>query len=451
MVSNFDACFQLHRKLLSDVVRKVEPFSEAQLLEEMLASIRLLLSAGDEQSVMRAFLQQTCLLQGAHGGLVGLNTSLATQPGGGRSDFRLSTVGVIESDLATHQLHELPNIASGGWEELVSVVTKLGWSPSQPRFSKYFGQFGDADFFQIFGYAIRSNFGDVLGFVLYTSAQADPFAIADKNTTLLAQLYIFRMLEMMGVRQCAFRKTNDDIEFYETTGSMFPAIDEVYSRSVHNLNGVLATIAMQSQLIIYEKSKTEKVNDRAQKILASLEQAEIHLGRSESMTRIYNGSYHALEFSDLVDLASATGAIQPIYDLSILAQSQFENVLVTPDQKLLMFFLCHNVARIMTIRAQTTAARTFGVLSEVKMEFAVDVPNQLIVIKSVLPADPEVDLNTDMVRDEREYQLGRRMNTPRMIIGQVLHVIGGSLNWETLGLETNLILTVPIRYAHSDS
>ena len=451
MVSNFDVCFQSHRKLLGDVVKKVKPLSEAQLLEEMLASIRLLLSAGDERSVMRAFLQQTCLLQGAHGWLVGLNTSLATQPGGGRSDFSLSTVGVIESDLATHQLHELPNIASGGWEELVSVVTKLGWSPSQPRFSKYFGQFGDANFCQIFGYAIRSNFGDVLGFVLYTSTQSDPFAIADKNTTLLAQLYIYRMLEMMGVRQCAFRKTNDGVELYETTGSMFPAIDEVYSRSVHNLNGILATIAMQSQLIIHEKSKTEKVNDRAQKILASLEQAEIHLGRSESMSRIYNGSYYALELSDLFDLASATGAVQPIYDLAILAQSQFESVLVTPVQKLLMFFLCHNVARLITIRAQTTAARTFGGSNEFKMEFAVDVPNQLIVIKGALPADPEVDLNTDMARDEREYQLGRRINTPRRIIGQVLHVVGGSLNWETVGLETKLILAIPIRYAHCDS
>jgi hypothetical protein len=426
-------------------------FSEHQMKNELIACIRHLLSAGEELSVMRTFLQQTCLLQGATGGLVGLNASLATQPGGSRSDFKINTVGILESELVTHHLHDFPNVASGGWDELVSVVTKLGWSPSQPRFSKFFGQVGDENFCHIFGYAIRSNFGDVLGFVLYSTAEADPFAITDQNTTLVAQLFLYRLLELTGVRQCAFRKTGDGIEFYETTGSMFPAIDEVYSQSVHSLNGVLATVAMQSQLIIHEDSLAEKVNGRAQKILASLEQAETYLNRSESMSRIYNGRVDALEFSDLVDLASSTGALQPIYEIAVQADGPIESVLETPNQKLIMFFLYHNVVRLLTIRSQTSAGKVKNNLSEVRMEFAFDVQNRTAVITGILPADPEVDLNTDMAREEREYQLGRRLNTPRRIIEQVLRGFGGTLSWETVDLETLLIMRVPMQNIPSSS
>jgi hypothetical protein len=42
--------------------------------------------------------------------------------------------------------------------------------------------------------------------------------------------------------------------------------------------------------------------------------------------------------------------------------------------------------------------------------------------------------------------VGRRLNTPRRILAQVLNVIGGSLNWETDGVETRLIIQVPASY-----
>ena len=139
------------------------------------------------------------------------------------------------------------------------------------------------------------------------TSQSDPFVIADRNTTLVSQLYLFRLLELLNIRQCAFRQTDSGYEFYETTGSMFPAIDDVYSRSIHDLNGVLATISMQSQMIAHEFFEGEKVNIRAQKIYDLLEQAEIYMNRSESMTRIFNGKIDSLELGDMVDLASATG------------------------------------------------------------------------------------------------------------------------------------------------
>jgi len=424
-------------------------FSENQMKDELIACIRHLLSASDVHNVMRTFLHQTCLLQGARGALVGLNAGLATQPGGSRSDFKAKTVGIIEAELLTHHVHDLPSIAGGGWDELVSVVTKLGWSPSQPRFSKCFGQVGDTDFCHFFGYAIRSNFGDVLGFVLYSTAEADPFTIADQNTTLIAQLSIFRMLELTGVRQCAFRNTEEAVEFYETTGSMFPSIDEVYSRTVHDLNGVFATVAMQSQLITYETSLTEKVQDRAQKILESIGHAETYLNRSESMTRIYNGKVDTLELSDLVDLASTTGALQPVYEIAVKADGPIENIIGTLSQKLILFFLYHNVIRLMTIRAQTSAERVKNDLSEARVEFIIDVQNQIAIMIGRLPSDPEVDLNTDMARDERKYQLGRRLNTPRRIIDQVLRSFGGTLGWETVGLETVMVMRLPMQDIHS--
>jgi hypothetical protein len=208
---------------------------------------------------------------------------------------------------------------------------------------------------------------------------------------------------------------------------------------------------MQSQLIIHEDSLAEKVNGRAQKILASLEQAETYLNRSESMSRIYNGRVDALEFSDLVDLASSTGALQPIYEIAVQADGPIESVLETPNQKLIMFFLYHNVVRLLTIRSQTSAGKVKNDLSEVRMEFAFDVQNRTAVITGILPADPEVDLNTDMAREEREYQLGRRLNTPRRIIDQVLRGFGGTLSWETVDLETRLTMRVPMQNIPSSS
>jgi hypothetical protein len=217
-------------------MREALLFSADELQNELFLCIKQLLSAGDDISVMRSFLYQTSLLQGAMGGLIGINPSLATQPGERRSDFRAQSVGVVGAELLNHRVAESLNGIINSWDELVSVVTKLGWSPSEPRFSKSFGTVGDPKFCHMFGYEIRSNFGDSLGFVIYATSESDPFTLADRNTTFIAQLSIFRLLEMSGVRQCAFRKNGTNFEFYETTGSMFPAIDEVYSRSIHNLN-----------------------------------------------------------------------------------------------------------------------------------------------------------------------------------------------------------------------
>ena len=181
-------------------MRKVLQFSEGQLQRELFACIKHLLAAGDENSTMRSFLYQTCLMQGATGGLIGMNPSLATQPGGDRSGFRVQSVGIIGNEIVARQLRERTDVDVDGWDTLVSVVTKLGWSQSQSKFSKSFGTVGDPDFCQLFGYAVRSNFGDVLGFVIYATPQSDPFAIADRNTTLVSQLYLFRLLELLNIR-----------------------------------------------------------------------------------------------------------------------------------------------------------------------------------------------------------------------------------------------------------
>jgi len=228
---------------------------------------------------------------------------------------------------------------------------------------------------------------------------------------------------------------------------MFPAIDDVYLRSMHDLNGVLATISMQSQMIAHEFPEGEKVKTRAQKIHALLEQAEIYMNRSESMTRIFNGKIDSLELSDMVDLASATGAIQPISEIAILADSPS---VVLPDsaiEKLILYFLCHNVIRLLTIRTQTSAGRADYDPANVKLEFAIDIPSQYITATGTLPADPEVDLNTDLARKDHDYQLGRRVNPPRRILEQVLSKIGGTLIWETRGEVTYLVMRVPMRFA----
>ena len=252
-----------------------------------------------------------------------------------------------------------------------------------------------------------------------------------------------------GTRGCS--GFEEAVEFYETTGSMFPSIDEVYSRTVHDLNGVFATVAMQSQLITYENSLTEKVEDRAQKVLESIGHAETYLIRSESMTRIYNGKVDTLELSDLVDLASTTGALQPVYEITVQADGQVENILGTSNQKLILFFLYHNVIRLMTIRAQTSAERVKNDLSEARIVFSFDAQNQIAIMTGRFPSDPEVDLNTDMARDERNYQLGRRLNTPRRIIDQVLRGFGGTLIWETAGLETVMVMRLPLQGIQSSS
>ena len=385
------------------------------------------------------------------GGLIGVNPSLATQPGAQRSGFRAQSIGLIEALMSLNHFDELSNGVVDSWDKLVSVVTKLGWSQSEPRFSKSFGTVGDPNFCTIFGYAVRSNFGDVLGFVVYVNPASDSLQFTDQNMTLIAQLSIFRLLEMVGVRQCAFRKTGDNIEFYETTGSMFPAIDDVYSRSIHDLNGVLATVAMQSQMIIYERSQAEKVKDRTLKILASLQQAEKHMNRSESMARIFNGRVESIDFDALVDLAAATGALQPISELAVVADTPVAILPESSIEKLILFFLSHNVVRLMTIRAQTSTGRSENVVPKVTLEFAVDTKKQLVTITGTLPADPEVDLNTDMARKEHDFKVGYRVNPPQRILERVLSVIGGSLNWETIGTETRLVMQVPASYIQTKS
>ena len=429
-------------------MRRALQFSANQLQHELFSCIRQLLSAGDDFAVMRSFLYQSTVLQGAVGGLIGINSSLATQPGAGRSDFKMQSVGPIMSKLFTHNFDELSDGAVNTWEELVSVATQLGWSPSEPRFSKSFGTLDDPNFYQIYGYAVRSNFGDVLGFVIYMTPDPDPFTLMDANTTLIAQLSLFRLLEMNGVRQCAFRKTGSELEFYETTGSMFPAIDDVYSRAIHSLNGVMATIAMQSQLIVHESSEAEKVNARTLKILDLIQQAEIHLNRSESMTRLFNGRVESVDFGDLVDLSSVTGALQPISEFAIVSDTTSVILPESPMEKLVLYFLCHNVVRLLSIRAQTSSGRSQTVDPKFTLQFALEAEKQQIKITGSLPADPEVDLNTDIALKEHEFQLGRRLNTPRRILQQVLVKLGGSMTWETQGQVTYLIMRVPLQYAH---
>jgi hypothetical protein len=56
-----------------------------------------------------------------------------------------------------------------------------------------------------------------------------------------------------------------------------------------------------------------------------------------------------------------------------------------------------------------------------------------------------------MARDERKYQLGRRLNTPRRIIDQVLRSFGGTLGWETVGPETVMVMRLPMQGIHSSS
>ena len=66
-----------------------------------------------------------------------------------------------------------------------------------------------------------------------------------------------------------------------------------------------------------------------------------------------------------------------------------------------------------------------------------------------LPADPEVDLNTDMARNDHNYQLGRRVNPPRRILEQVLSKIGATLIWETRDALTYLVMRVPMGFVQN--
>ena len=122
-------------------------------------------------------------------------------------------------------------------------------------------------------------------------------------------------------------------------------------------------------------------------------------------------------------------------------------LMISAIEKLILYFLCHNVIRLLTIRTQTSAGRADYDSNKVKLEFAIDIPSQLITVTGILPADPEVDLNTDLARKDHDYQLGRRVNPPRRILEQVLSKIGGTLMWETRGEVTYLVMRVPMRFA----
>jgi hypothetical protein len=123
----------------------------------------------------------------------------------------------------------------------------------------------------------------------------------------------------------------------------------------------------------------------------------------------------------------------------------------SPIEKLILYFLCHNVVRLMTIRAQTSSAQSQNGVPKVSLEFVIDAERHQIKIKGTLPADPEVDLNTEMARNERDYQLGRRLNPPRRILQHMLSALGGSLVWETVGAETQLVMQIPTRYLGTKS
>ena len=377
---------------------------------------------------MRSYLSQACLLQGAHGGLFVVNPRMSTQPGKVHGEYAIQTVGTIKAEFALHDIWNSIEVQPE-WHDMVSIVRSLGWSSDNPRFSTSFGQAGTNDFRCIYGFVVRSNFGDVLGFILFITDKTDPFELADTNVTVITELTIYRILEAFGIKQIYQRVSAEANDLAETVGRVFPALDEVYSSSVHDLNGALAAVSMQTQLLSAAAAagsgNTLQSIDRTENITKSMQRADEFLSLSNSMVKTLVGDVDSTSTKELIDVCMATGMESLKVDHKIHSNVHDFDLPSQQSEKLLWFWLCHNLIRI-------------GRISLEELETEVPDPRLKIALSAYVQGDMEVielkmlkyssfQLNAAKYGVFQPFQLGRRLNPPRRLVEGILNIIGGSI------------------------
>jgi hypothetical protein len=406
--------------------------SQDQLRQEVLLNLQQLISIVDTKGIMRSYLTQACLLQGAHGGLFVVNPQMSTQPGKVHGEYAIQTVGTIKAEFALHDIWNSIEVQPE-WHDMVSIVRSLGWTSDNPRFSTSFGQEGTNDFRCIFGFVVRSNFGDVLGFILFVTDKTHPFELADTNVTVITELTIYRILEAFGIKQIYQRVSAEANDLAETVGRVFPALDEVYSSSVHDLNGALAAVSMQTQLLSAAAAaaaaagsgNTLQSIDRTENITKSMQRADEFLSLSNSMVKTLVGEVDSTSMKELIDVCMATGMESLKVDHKIHSTVHDFDLPSQQSEKLLRFWLCHNLIRI-------------GRISLEELETEVPDPRLKIALSAYVQGDMEVielkmlkyssfQLNAAKYGVFRPFQLGRRLNPPRRLVEGILNIIGGSI------------------------
>lgn len=401
--------------------------TEKTLRREVMLNLQQLLSVNDVNVIMRSYLYQSCLLQSARGALFVVNPKLSTQPGEVQGDLTVQSVGSMETELARNGVIESAS-SELGWDELKSIARRLGWTQTSPRFSTSFGKPGTDDYCSMFGFVIRSNFGDVLGFVIFVSDQLDVFEIADRNVTAITEFTLYRVLEAFGIKQCVFSTENDKVVIRETAGRVFPALDTLYSRSVHDLRGVIATVAMRSQLFAADPDGSQKTREGLVNVREILSRAEDFVSITDAITRIFTGEISAMWFSELVEVSRVTGTgafgLQGRMNLNVQEGK-------LPDSqagKMLLFWLFHNLVRmseVVFLEKELGLTRT-----DELVEINVASLDEQIVVDLKIPLFSTLENNNKLVEDQKPFQLGRRIRPPRKLIEQLLIITGGSLTFE---------------------
>ena len=379
---------------------------------------------------MRSYLSQACLLQGAHGGLFAVNPRMSTQPGKVHGEYAIQTVGTIKAEFASHNIWNSIEVQPE-WHDMVSIVQSLGWTSDNPRFSTSFGQEGTNDFRCIYGFVVRSNFGDVLGFILFITDKTDPFELADKNVTVITELTIYRILEAFGIKQVYQRVSAEANDLAETVGRVFPALDEVYSSSVHDLNGALAVVSMQTQLLSAAAAATAGSGntlqsiDRTENITKSMQRADEFLSLSNSMVKTLVGEVDSTSMKELIDVCMATGMESLKVDHKIHSTVHDFDLPSQQSEKLLWFWLCHNLIRIGRISLEELETEESD--PRLKIALSTYVQGDMEVIELKMLKYSSFHLNAAKYEVFRSFQLGRRLNPPRRLVEGILSIIGGSI------------------------
>jgi hypothetical protein len=398
--------------------------SQDQLRQEVLLNLQQLISIVDTNGIMRSYLAQACLLQGAHGGLFVVNPQMSTQPGQVNGEYAIQTVGTIKAEFALHGLWNSSEVQPE-WHDMVSIVRSLGWNSDNPRFSTSYGQEGTEGHCCIFGFVVRSNFGDVLGFVLFVTDAQHPFEIADKNVTVITELTIYRILESFGIKQCYLRFSSGTQDLVETEGRVFPALDELYSNYVHDLNGALAAVSMQTQLLT-AVGAAQQNTDRIEKILRLLQRADEFLSLSDSMVKSIVGDVDSTSMKELIAICMSTAMESLKVEHAMHCTIDDFDLPSLQSGKILRFWLCHNLIRMGRISLEGLKAEFPD--PRLKISLSAFVQGEMEVVELKMLRYPSYVLNVDKFSVNRPFQLGRRLNPPRRLIDNVLNVFGGSIN-----------------------
>ena len=401
--------------------------SQNQLRQEVLLNLQQLISIVDANGIMRSYLSQACLLQGAQGGLFVVNPQMSTQPGNVHGEYAIQTVGTIKAEFALHDIWNSIEVQPE-WHDMVSIVRSLGWTSDNPRFSTSFGQEGANDFRCIYGFVVRSNFGDVLGFILFITDKTDPFELADTNVTVITELTIYRILEAFGIKQVYQRISAEANDLAETVGRVFPALDEVYSSSVHDLNGALAAVSMQTQLLSAAAAgsgNTLQSIDRTENITKSMQRADGFLSLSNSMVKTLVGEVDSTSMKELIDVCMATGMESLKVDHKIHSTVHDFDLPSQQSEKILRFWLCHNLIRIGRISLEELETEIPD--PRLKIALSAYVQGEMEVIELEMLKYSSFQLNVAKYKVSRPFQLGRRLNPPRRLVEGILNIIGGSI------------------------